>query len=118
MTERDPKEDGSEELDGAKTEEKGDSEEISEGESDELDTEAELDRLRFKYRGFTIEELKKQVAEISNSNMLNVANTVLDRVDELTKEVKQLRKQLAKLEKWNIKIERWRERVDKKLKKA
>jgi small subunit ribosomal protein S19 len=25
----------------------------------ELDTEAELDRLRFKYRGFTIEELKK-----------------------------------------------------------
>jgi small subunit ribosomal protein S19 len=25
----------------------------------ELDTEAELDRLRFKYRGFTLEELKK-----------------------------------------------------------
>ena len=27
--------------------------------SDEIDTEAELDRLRFKYRGFTLEELKK-----------------------------------------------------------
>jgi len=28
-------------------------------EKEELDTEAELDRLRFKYRGYTLEELKK-----------------------------------------------------------
>ncbi len=27
--------------------------------TDEIDTEAELDRLRFKYRGFTLDELKK-----------------------------------------------------------
>ena len=27
--------------------------------TEELDTEAELDRLRFKYRGYTLEELKK-----------------------------------------------------------
>ncbi|MFX1274785.1 MAG: 30S ribosomal protein S19 [Promethearchaeota archaeon] len=30
---------------------------------EELDTEAELDRLRFKYRGYTLEELKKMNAD-------------------------------------------------------
>ena len=35
-------------------------EELEEEEGErELDTEAELDRLRFKYRGYTLEELKK-----------------------------------------------------------
>ena len=37
---------------------KTESEELSEGKG-ELDTEAELDRLRFKYRGYTLEDLKK-----------------------------------------------------------
>ena len=37
---------------------KTESEELSKGKG-ELDTEAELDRLRFKYRGYTLEDLKK-----------------------------------------------------------
>ena len=39
------------------------SDEVSEEFDDELDTEKELDRLRFKYRGFTLEELKKMNAD-------------------------------------------------------
>jgi small subunit ribosomal protein S19 len=39
------------------------SEESTEEIDDELDTERELDRLRFKYRGFTLEELKKMNAD-------------------------------------------------------
>jgi len=42
---------------GIETEIETESEE--ELEEEELDTEAELDRLRFKYRGYTLEELKK-----------------------------------------------------------
>ena len=38
-------------------------EESSEDSDDELDTEKELDRLRFKYRGYTLEELKKMNAD-------------------------------------------------------
>ena len=39
------------------------SEDSSEVSDEELDTEKELDRLRFKYRGFTLEELKKMNAD-------------------------------------------------------
>jgi len=39
------------------------SDESTEEFDDELDTEKELDRLRFKYRGFTLEELKKMNAD-------------------------------------------------------
>jgi len=39
------------------------SEDTSEKSREELDTEKELDRLRFKYRGFTLEELKKMNAD-------------------------------------------------------
>ena len=38
-------------------------EETSEEFDEELDTEKELERLRFKYRGFTLEELKKMNAD-------------------------------------------------------
>ena len=46
------------------SEKETETEAIDEGEEDlrskgEIDTEAELDRLRFKYRGYTLEELKK-----------------------------------------------------------
>jgi len=37
--------------------------ESSEESDEELDTKKELDRLRFKYRGFTLEELKKMNAD-------------------------------------------------------
>ena len=48
-------------LDSAKEIEIETKEELAEVsvEEGEIDTEAELDRLRFKYRGFTLEELKK-----------------------------------------------------------
>ena len=52
MAEKEPFEDESEELDE-------DSEEILEEDAEELDLEAEKDRLRFKYRGYTLDELKR-----------------------------------------------------------
>lgn len=55
-----------EELDREEETEDELEEEISEElveEEDELDTEAELERLRFKYRGYTLDELKKMNAD-------------------------------------------------------
>lgn len=49
---------GSDSEKDIETDIKTEPEEISEEKGD-LDTEAELDRLRFKYRGYTLEELKK-----------------------------------------------------------
>ncbi len=57
MAEKEPFEDDSEELDEDTSELNEDSDEsIDEG---ELDAEAELERLRFKYRGYTLDELKR-----------------------------------------------------------
>jgi len=59
MTEKEPIEEGSEEEDEEIPEEDEEIEELTEEEARELDLEAEKDRLRFKYRGYTLEELKR-----------------------------------------------------------
>jgi small subunit ribosomal protein S19 len=57
MAEKEPIEDGSEEPDEKISDVDEGIEESTD--EDELDTEAELDRLRFKYRGYTLDELKR-----------------------------------------------------------
>jgi small subunit ribosomal protein S19 len=59
LEEEKPTEETLEEIEEEKPTEETSEEIDEEEESDELDTEKELDRLRFHYRGYTLDELKK-----------------------------------------------------------